>query len=263
MSLASFEHVLIDTATPIWRVTINRPDVRNAHDTQTFRELVQAFDMAEMDAACRCVVLTGAGSVFSAGQDIRFTRHADQAAIDQYGRWNLAARQRIQRNHKPVLAAVNGPAIGGGAYLATSCDIIVAHEDAYFHMREIFAGNHSGGQNIFTVGRARSLEMSLLGRKVDARTALDWGLINRVASAADYEACVNGVAEELAALPPLAVRYTKAATNVLLDSAGFSAHLDASSAMQHYLMLSPDGQEAKAAFLEKRKPVFTGRYPAP
>jgi enoyl-CoA hydratase/carnithine racemase len=258
-----FSHLLVDRSTPIWRVTLNRPAVKNAHDTQTFREIVAAFDEAEADEACRCVVLSGAGDIFSAGQDLAFTRAADTRAADEYGRWNVAARQRIQRNHKPVVAAVNGPAIGGGVYLATACDIIVAVDTAWFQMREIQAGNHAGGFGLFTIGRARSLEMTLLGKRVSAATALDWGLINQVVPAEEFPAAVAAMAAELAALPPLAVRYTKASTNILLDAAGFSAHLDASAPMQRYLSLSPDGREAKRAFAEKRKPAFTGRYPEP
>ncbi|MBN9411211.1 MAG: enoyl-CoA hydratase/isomerase family protein [Burkholderiales bacterium] len=245
----------------VWRVILNRPEVRNAHDLDMFRELVRAFDEVEDDPACRCAVLTGAGDMFSAGQDLRFTRSADARAIDAYGRWNVAARQRIQRNFKPVVAAVNGPAIGGGCYLATACDLIVAVDTAYFQMREIQAGNHSGGAFVFTVGRARSLEMSLLGRKIDAQQALDWGLINRVASAADFDAAVEDYAQALAALPPLAIRYTKSATNLLLDNAGFTTHLEAGGPMQRYLGLTPDGREAKRAFAEKRQPSFTGDYP--
>lgn len=260
---ASFEHLAVDRDAGVWRVTIDRPAIRNAHDTQTFRELVAAFDAAEQDPACRCVVLTGRGDIFSAGQDLGFTRNATPAQADEYGRWNVAARQRIQRNHKAVVAAVNGPAIGGGAYLATACDIVVAVDSAWFQMREIHAGNHAGGHALFTVGRARSLEMNLLGRRISAAKALDWGLINEVVPAAQFAAAVDAVVAEIIALPPLAVRYTKSATNLLLDSAGFSAHLDAIAPMQRYLGLSPDGREAKAAFLEKRAPHFTGELPKP
>lgn len=263
MSGVEFQHLLVDRSAPIWRVTINRPEVKNAHDTRTFRELVAAFDMAEQDEACRCVVLSGSGDIFSAGQDLAFTRNATTAEADDYGRWNVAARQRIQRNHKPVVAAVNGPAIGGGVYLATACDIVVAVDTAWFQMREIHAGNHAGGHALFTIGRARSLEMTLLGRRISAAKALDWGMINDLVPAADFTAAVDAVAAELAALPPLAVRYTKASTNILLDAAGFTAHLDASAPMQRYLSLSPDGREAKRAFLGKRPPRFTGKHPEP
>jgi enoyl-CoA hydratase/carnithine racemase len=256
-----YNAIRIDKAGPIWRVVLNRPEVRNAHDLDMFKELVQAFDEVENDPDCRCAVLTGEGDMFSAGQDLRFTRSADARAIDAYGRWNVAARQRIQRNHKPVVAAVNGPAIGGGCYLATACDLIVAVDSAYFQMREIQAGNHSGGAFLFTVGRARSLELSLLGRRIPAPQAEAWGLINRSVPAAQFQAGVDDFVNALLELPPLAIRYTKSATNLLLDSAGFSNHLEAGGAMQRYLGLTPDGREAKRAFNERRKPAFTGGYP--
>lgn len=257
-----FKNILVERDGPIWRVVLNRPEVRNAHDLETFRELVAAFDLVENDPGCRCAILTGAGDFFSAGQDLRFTRSADARLIDEYGRVNVAARQRIQRNFKPVVAAVNGPAIGGGCYLATSCDIVVAVDTAYLQMREIHAGNHAGGAFLFTVGRARSLELSLLGRKISAGQAESWGLINRSVPAEDFDKTVNEYAAALSELPPLAVRYTKASTNLLLDMAGFSTHLDAGAPMQRYLGLSPDGREAKAAFNERRPPRFTGEYPS-
>ncbi|MGK9055036.1 enoyl-CoA hydratase/isomerase family protein [Neorhizobium petrolearium] len=262
MPKADFKTLLLEADGPVWKILINRPDVRNAHDLETFKELVAAFDLVENDPDCRCAILSGVGDVFSAGQDIGFTRSAGAAELDAYGRWNVAARQRIQRNFKPVIAAVNGPAIGGGCYLAAACDLIVAVDTAFFQMREIQAGNHSGGAFLFTIGRARSLEMSLLGRRVPAQQAEEWGLINACVPAEEFEAAVEDYAQELAQVPPLAVRYTKAATNILLDSAGFSAHLDAGAPMQRYLALTPDGREAKAAFKERRKPRFTGAYPA-
>lgn len=258
-----YETLRIDKAGPVWKVVLNRPQVRNAHDLQTFRDLVHAFDEVENDPECRCAVLTGEGDFFSAGQDLRFTRGADAQAIDAYGRWNVAARQRIQRNFKPVVAAVNGPAIGGGTYLATACDLVVAVDSAYFQMREIQAGNHAGGAFVFTVGRARSLELALLGRRLPAPQALEWGLINRCVPADQFQAAVDDFVEGLLELPPLAIRYTKSATNLLLDAAGFSNHLEAGGAMQRYLGLTPDGREAKRAFNEKRKPSFTGAYPRP
>ncbi|MDX3906143.1 MAG: enoyl-CoA hydratase-related protein [Pigmentiphaga sp.] len=255
------QHIEIDKRGAIWRIVINRPEVKNAHDLQTFKELVAAFDQVEADPGCRCAVLTGAGDFFSAGQDLRFTAQADAMAIDDYGRWNVAARQRIQRNFKPVVAGVNGPAIGGGVYLATACDLVVAVDTSFFQMREIQAGNHSGGAFLFTVGRARSLELSLLGGRLPAAQALEWGLINRCVAADGFESTVDELATALSELPPLAIRYTKNATNLLLDMAGFSTHMEAGAPMQRYLGLTPDGREAKRAFNERRKPAFTGAFP--
>jgi enoyl-CoA hydratase/carnithine racemase len=258
-----FKSIRVEKNDSVWRVVLNRPEVKNAHDLEMFKEIVQAFDEVENDPECRCAVLTGAGEVFSAGQDLRFTRSADPAALDAYGRWNVAARNRIQRNFKPVVAAVNGPAIGGGVYLATACDLVVAVDTAFFQMREIQAGNHAGGAFLHTIGRARSLELSLLGRRIPAEQAQAWGLINRSVPAAEFEAAVQDYVNALIELPPLALRYTKSATNLLLDAGGFQAHLDAGAPMQRYLGLTPDSREAKAAFNEGRKPRFTGEYPKP
>ena len=259
----TYTAIRLDKQGPVWRVVMNRPEVRNAHDLAMFEELSQAFGEVEASPECRVAVLAAEGQVFCAGQDLRFTSGADAAQMDAYGRANVAARQRIQRNHKPVVAAVNGPAVGGGTYLATACDLVVAAESASFQMREIHAGNHAGGAFLFTVGRARSLELALLGRRLSARQALDWGLINRCVPDAELAAAVDETVNALLELPPLAVRYTKQATNLLLDAAGFSNHLEAGGVMQRYLALTPDGREAKRAFVEKRKPRFTGESPRP
>lgn len=261
MTATSYQALLVERQGPTWRVVLNRPEVRNAHDLEMLKELVDAFRTAEDADDCRCIVLTGAGTVFCAGQDIRFTRNADGRARDEYGKWNVAARQCIQRNAKPVVAAVNGPAIGGGVFLATACDLVVTVDTAYFQMGEIYAGNHSGGAHLFTIGRARALELALLGRRLPAPKALEWGLINKCVTPAELNEAVADYVNALIELPPLALRYTKSATNLLLDTAGFSSALEAGGTMQRYLGLTPDGLEAKVAFAERRKPRFTGEIP--
>jgi len=256
-----YKSIKVERRGAVTFVILNRPALKNAHDLNMFLEISQAFNDIESDSLCRCAVLTGEGDFFCAGQDLNFTRNATPEEFDAYGRANVNARQRIQRNNKPVVAALNGPAIGGGAYLATSCDLVVAVDSSYLQMREIQAGNHAGGAFLFTIGRVRSLELSLLGRKIQAPQAENWGLINRSVSADEFQAAVDDYVNALLELPPLAIRYTKAATNLLLDTAGFSTHMDAGGPMQRYLGLSPDGREAKRAFTEKRKPKFTGAYP--
>ena len=146
-------------------------------------------------------------------------------------------------------------------YLATSCDLIVAVDTAYFALREILAGNHAGGALLHTVGRVRSLEMTLLGRRIPAKQAEAWGMINRAVPQAEFQAAVDDYVNALIELPPIAVRYTKNAMNLLLDMGGFSMHQEAGGPMQRYLGLTPDGREAKVAFNERRKPKFTGAYP--
>ena len=161
-----YTSLLVEQREAVRWVILARPESRNAHDLRMFKELASAFDEAEADDACRCIVLAAQGTVFCAGQDLHFMKTASAREKDEYGRWNVAVRQRIQRHAKPVVAAVNGPAVGGGTYLATACDLVVAVEDAYFQMREVAAGNHSGGAHLFSVGRARSMELNLLGRRV-------------------------------------------------------------------------------------------------
>lgn len=258
----TFDSLLVSQTGAVWTITLNRPEVKNAHDTLVFQEISQALEMLEGNDECRCIVMTGSGDFFSSGQDLRFTATATSEQMNEYGYWNEGTRQRMQRSPKPIIAAVNGPAVGGGSYIAMSCDLVVAVDTAYFQMREIQAGNHSGGVALLSVGRARSLEMSLLGRKLTAPEAERWGLINRCVPAAEFADAVNDYAMALAELPPLAIKYTKMSTNILMDSAGYSNHLAASGTMQNYLTMSPDGREAKLAFKEKRKPVFTGAMPS-
>jgi enoyl-CoA hydratase/carnithine racemase len=258
---ASYTSIRVEDDGPVWRIVLARPERRNAHDLRTFKELAAALDAAEAADACRCVVLAADGPVFCAGQDLTFMKTATAEDKDAYGRWNVAVRQKIQRHFKPVVAAVSGPAVGGGVYLATACDLVVAVDTAFFQMREITAGNHSGGAHLFTVGRARSMELNLLGRRVSAADALSWGLINACVPADGFDAAVADYADRLCALPPLAVRYTKSATNLLLDMAGYSQWLEAGAPMQRYLGLTHDGLEAKEAVRERRDPVFTGELP--
>jgi enoyl-CoA hydratase len=263
--------VLVDKPRPnVTLITLNRPERMNAMAFDVMVPFREALEEVGRDNGTRVVVITGAGRGFCSGADLE--NPGAIPGIDGLTLPTIALRsmellddvvRAMRRVHQPVIAAVNGPAIGGGAYLATACDIVVAVDSAWFQMREIHAGNHAGGHALFTVGRARSLEMNLLGRRISAAKALDWGLINEVVPADRFADAVDAVVAEIAALPPLAVRYTKSATNLLLDSAGFSAHLDAIAPMQRYLSLSPDGREAKAAFLEKRAPHFTGELPKP
>jgi enoyl-CoA hydratase/carnithine racemase len=258
-----YETLAYETGDKVATITFNRPERRNALDTQVCGELIDAMHTAEADPDVLCVVLTGSGKVFCAGQNLKFTLSSDPQAYDEYRRINRRMRDTIQRLDKPVIAKVQGDAIGGGTYIATCCDLIVAVPDARFAMREINAGIHSGGAHLFTIGRARSIEMNMLGRHVDAVEAERWGLINRVAPPEELDAAVNDYVQEILALPPLSVRYTKFATNMLLDMAGYWAWLDAHVGIHPSLSWTEDGKEAKRAFLEKRAPNFTGRISAP
>lgn len=248
-----------EAAAWIW---LARAEKRNALTTATFEQLVAALDQAEADPDVRCVVLAAEGPVFCAGQDLKFTHSASGRDYESYGRWNLQARRRLQNSDKAVVARVQGDAFGGGLLLATACDLVVVADSARLGMPEIRAGAHAGGYHLMTIGRARALELCLLGRPLTATEAESWGLVNRAVPAADLDATVAEFTAQLAALPPLGISYTKRAMNLHLDLAGVSATQDAGAVMQRYLGASPDSREAKRAFAEDRQPRFTGELPS-
>lgn len=261
--MPSYESLTYEKRDRVAYVTFSRPERRNALDTSVCSELIDAMQTAEADREVLVVVLGAEGKVFCAGQNLKFTLSSDPEAYEEYRSTNRRMRDTIQKLHKPVIARVQGDAIGGGTYIATCCDLIVAVPDARFAMREINSGVHSGGAHLLTVGRARSMEMNLLGRYVTAVEAERWDLINRVVEADELDDVVNEWISTISALPPLAVKYTKLGTNLLLDTAGYWAWLDAHLGIHPSLPWTEDGKEAKRAFIEKRPPVFTGRISAP
>ena len=260
--MSEYESLRYETRDRVAYITFCRPERRNALDTSVCREVIDAMQRAEADRDVLVVVLGAEGPVFCAGQNLKFTLSTDPEAYEEYRVTNRRMRDTIQKLHKPVIARVQGDAIGGGTYIATCCDLIVAVPTARFAMREINAGVHSGGAHLFTIGRARSLEMNLLGRYVTAVEAERWNLINRVAEPEEIDDVVNEWVETIKGLPPLAVKYTKLGTNLLLDMAGYWAWLDAHIGIHPCLPWTEDGKECKRAFVEKRPPVFTGRISA-
>jgi enoyl-CoA hydratase/carnithine racemase len=256
----AYETVLVREDGPVTTISLNRPERRNALNTQICQELVAAFDACAHDENARAIVLTGEGSVFCAGQDLKFTNEATLDEWEEYRVWNRRIRDRIQQIHKPVVGRIQGHALGGGTWLATSCDLIVAARGAEFAMREIHAGVHSGGAHLFAVGRARSMEINMLGRRIPADQAEQWGLINRSVDAEDLDEAVKDFTDALVALPPLGLKYTKVAANLLLKIAGTDAVLDAGIG-HPYLFLTDDCKEAKRSFVEHRTPNFTGARP--
>jgi 2-(1,2-epoxy-1,2-dihydrophenyl)acetyl-CoA isomerase len=248
-------------------IELNRPDNLNAWNFQLGLDLLAAVEAARDDEAVRSVLLTGAGRGFSSGADLRETREddlADDGVID------LSKRLR-QRYHpiliglrempKPVVSAVNGPAVGIGCSLALCGDLIVAAESSYFLLAFVNIGLiPDGGSSALVparVGHARAAEMAMLGEKVPAAQALQWGLINRVVSDDELRAEGEALARRLAQGPTLAYANAKKLLNRRLY-ADFEGQLEAEAEAQREQGRSPDFIEGVTAFMQKREPNFSG-----
>ncbi|WP_156822122.1 enoyl-CoA hydratase [Azoarcus sp. KH32C] len=241
-------------------IRLNRPEARNALNQETRMQLAAAFDQLGADPEVRCVVLTGSDKVFAAGADIRDL--SERSAVEMMLRNTHRLWQAIADCPKPVIAAVNGLALGGGCELAMHADIIVAGEGAAFGQPEVRIGimPGAGGTQRLTraVGKFRAMKMVLTGQPVGAREALEMGLASEVVADEQVQARALELAAEIAALPPLAVMQIK---EVVL--AGQDASLDSALALERkafqLLFASSDQKEGMRAFLDKRKPEYVGQ----
>jgi len=259
----SFDNLLLERDGAVAVLSINRPRVLNALNTQTISELREAVLELKGDAAVRAVILTGAGErSFVAGADITELANVPGAQLKEYAERGQDAFDLIEHMGKPVLAAINGYALGGGCELAMACTLRVAADTAKLGQPEIDLGaipGFGGTQRLTRlVGKGAALELLLTGRRITADEALRIGLVNRVVPAADLMTESREMAQALAAKAPVAVRY-------ILESVhrGFDAPFDQAQAMEVALFgviaSTDDMREGTAAFLEKRKARFTGR----
>jgi len=248
------------------RIELNRPDRMNAWDRQLGVELLSAIEEATDDEGVRTVTITGSGRAFSAGADLK----AGFEPSPQ-GHPDVESRLReiyhpiiagIRRMPKPVLAAVNGPAAGIGCSLALACDLIVARESAYLMLAFVNIGLvPDGGSSLLVpsrVGFARAAEMAMLGERVPARQALEWGLINRVVADDEFEAEVDALAERLATGPTTSYAGTKRQLNAWVYSR-MDEQLALEASIQQEAAASGDFAEGVQAFLERRPARFSGR----
>jgi 2-(1,2-epoxy-1,2-dihydrophenyl)acetyl-CoA isomerase len=244
-------------------VTLNRPSALNAWTPQLGRELGAVLDRVAEDPEVRVIVFTGAGRAFSSGADLKNRAEADgtmdvQSALrDIYNPVML----RVRTVPKPVIAAVNGPAVGIGCSLALACDLIVAAESAYFLMAFVNIGLTLDGGASHTlparVGHARAFEIAYLGERIAAAQALEWGLVNRVVPDGELAGAVGELSAKLAAGPPGSYAAIKRSINARAY-AEFDDALELEAALQQERATSSDFGEGVMAFLEKRKPQFTG-----
>lgn len=255
------ESVLVEHPAPgVAVIRLNRPEARNALNQQVRAALAEHFIALGNDPEVRCVALTGSERIFAAGADLRDL--AERSAVDMLLRNSHRLWQAIAACPKPVIAAVNGLALGGGCELAMHADIIVAGEGAVFGQPEVRVGimPGAGGTQRLTraVGKFQAMKMVLTGQSVSAREALAMGLASEVVADGEVLTRALALASEIAALPPLAVMQIK---EVLL--AGQDASLDSALALERkafqLLFASQDQKEGMRAFLEKRQPTYQGR----
>jgi len=260
-----YSDIRYETADGIAKITIDRPEVRNAFRPLTVRELRHAFDVARDDPAIGVIVLTGEGPLaFCSGGDQR-VRGDDGYVEDDTGiaRLNVLDLQiQIRRSPKPVIAMVAGFAIGGGHVLHVCCDLTIAADNARFGQTGPRVGSFDGGYGINLlarqVGEKRAKEIWFLCRQYDAETALAWGLVNAVVPLEELEAETVRWCRELLGMSPLALRLLKAGYNAGVDGLAGVQHLAGDATLLYYM--TDEAQEGRDAYVEKREPDFS-RFP--
>ncbi|MDP3370873.1 MAG: enoyl-CoA hydratase [Brevundimonas sp.] len=243
-------------------VTLNRPEALNALNSALFRDLSDFLDAVEHDDSVRCLILTGSGDkAFAAGADIKEMQ--DQTYAQMYtGNFFALGHDRITRFRKPIIAAVNGFALGGGCELAMLCDFIIAAETAKFGQPEINLGVMPGigGTQRLTrfVGKSKAMDMILTARMMDAAEAERAGLVSRVVAADKLVEEALAAAAKIAGQSPLAVAMNKELVNTAYETT-LSAGVAVERRLFHSLFAFEDQKEGMAAFIDKRKPEFKGK----
>ncbi|MEL6342744.1 MAG: enoyl-CoA hydratase-related protein [Myxococcota bacterium] len=251
----------------LW-IRLERPDARNAYSTEMIEQLVAALDRAAEDPDVRCVILTGAGAAFSAGGDLKAMRHrtgmfegAPVRLREQYLKGIHQIPRRIARFDKPIVAAVNGPAIGAGLDLACMCDVRIAARSAKFGSTFVKVGLIPGDGGAYfltrTIGFPRALEMILSGRIIGAEEALAMQLVHSVVDDEALEAAARKQAERLARNAPLAVQMAKRLCYRAYE-ASLDVSLELAASYQGMIQNTRDHEEGVAAILDKRRPEFSG-----
>ncbi len=255
-----------DVAEGIARITINRPERRNAFRPQTLFELARAFEMARDDVSVGAIILRGEGpDAFCSGGDQKIRGDDgylgdDEVARQGVGRLNVLDLQiQIRRLPKPVLASIAGYAIGGGHILHLVCDLSLAADNARFGQTGPRVGSFDGGYGSSllarTIGLKRAKEVWFLCRQYDAATALEWGLVNCVVPLADLERETVAWCRQILTLSPMALRMLKAGFNAADDGLAGVQQLAGDATMLFYM--SEEGQEGRNAFVEHRAPDFS------
>ena len=255
--------LLIDTAAVIQTIRINRPDKLNALNADTLDALDAAFAAADHDPAVRVVVLTGVGpKAFVAGADISEMNALTPVQGRDFSLRGTRMMRRVETLSKPVIAMVNGFALGGGLELAMCCHLRIAADTAKVGQPEINLGlipGFGGSQRLLRLcGRAATLELCLTGAPINAERALQLGIVNRVVPVAELESAVMQLAGQLAKAAPLALRGMLDCVNIG-GECGIEEGLEYESAQFGLMFATEDMREGTSAFLEKRTPTFAGK----
>jgi enoyl-CoA hydratase len=259
----AFDNLLLERDGPVATLTVNRPQVLNALNTQTLDELRRAILELKQDEAIRAVILTGAGEKsFIAGADINELAVQSPTGGREHAVTGQHVLDLIEQMGKPVIAAINGYALGGGCELAMACTVRIAADTAKLGQPEINLGlipGYAGTQRLARiVGKGRALELLLSGDPVTAQDAHRLGLVNRVVPAADLMTEAKKLAVSLASKAPVAVRYILEAVNKGLEMPLAQAQIFEAT-LFGLVASTEDMREGTAAFLEKRKPAFKGK----
>ena len=259
----TLEKVLYEKKGPIAYVTLNRPKVLNALNQRTWQDLRAAFEDARDDADVRGVILTGAGDkAFIAGADIGELSRVTAVEAEESSTFGQGVLNLIENLGKPVVAAINGFALGGGCETAMACTIRLATESARFGQPEVKLGVPPGGGGTQRlprlVGKGRALQLILSGEMISAQEAYRIGLVNEVVPAADLIPRAEAILKQIFANAPLAVRYSLEAVNKGLETSQIEG-LALEASFFGLCAGTEDKQEGTRAFLEKRAPQFQGR----
>jgi len=257
-----FKNILLNRQNRIAVLTFNRPEVLNALSSEVLNELNDAIDYVKNDDDILIVIITGTQKSFVAGADISELKNITPKQARDFSVLGSKVFRKIELLEKPVIAAVNGYALGGGCELAMSCDIIIASERAKFGQPEVNLGvipGFSGTQRLSRlIGPAKAKELIFTGKTIDAREAEKIGLVNKVVADNSLMDEAFHIAELISSKSQTAVRYAK--TSICR---GFEADIETAISIENNLFAlcfaSPDQKEGVSAFLEKRKPNFTGK----
>ena len=259
--VAAYQHLQVEREGPLAVITLNRPQRRNALSIELMQELIACLGETGRDRGIHAVILAAAGKVFCSGHDLAEMVGRD---INEYRHiFDVCTElmEKLQAIPQPVIAEVQGIATAAGCQLAATCDLVVASEEASFATPGVRIGLFCTTPMVAlsrAVGRKRALQMLLTGEMVDARTAADWGLVNRVVPAAELKAETRQLAQRIAEASTLTVGIGKQAYYTQIDLDQPKAYAYAKEVMSMNA-LAADAQEGISAFLEKRSPCWKGK----